>query len=447
MTQRATVASDDRMPARGAQVYPEMVWIEGGTFRMGSDRHYPEEAPAHQRARRRLLDRSHAGHQSGVPRFVKATDSHVCRDPARPAGLSGRAAGDAHPARWCSARRAGGPAELRSGGRSGSARTGAIRTARAARSAAWTTIRSCTSRTRTPRPTPGGRARSCRPKPSGSSRRAAGSTAPSSPGATSSRPAAGRWRTPGRAASRREQCARRLRAHVAGRGVPAERLRPPRHDRQRLGVDDRLVQPRSTGRCVKACCIPGNPRGGQEDRATTPASRRSGSRARSQGRLAPVRAELLPPLSPGRAPRPAGRHVDLPRRLPLRRAEGTGSMMAPTLEEPVENEWRPGGSTPRHCAFRAGGPLRLPQPPRSGQRQRRVRGTAAATRYRRRTRLRVSSELREPQTQLKEGRRPRGRRTGGSPYRACRSGVSHARASERPCAHRGADCRRAKEAP
>jgi len=24
-----------------------MVWIEGGTFRMGSDDHYPEEAPAH----------------------------------------------------------------------------------------------------------------------------------------------------------------------------------------------------------------------------------------------------------------------------------------------------------------------------------------------------------------------------------------------------------------
>ena len=25
-----------------------MIWVPGGTFRMGSDQHYPEEAPAHE---------------------------------------------------------------------------------------------------------------------------------------------------------------------------------------------------------------------------------------------------------------------------------------------------------------------------------------------------------------------------------------------------------------
>jgi len=35
------------MVEREPSPFPEMVWIPGGTFRMGSDHHYPEEAPAH----------------------------------------------------------------------------------------------------------------------------------------------------------------------------------------------------------------------------------------------------------------------------------------------------------------------------------------------------------------------------------------------------------------
>ena len=67
------------------------------------------------------------------------------------------------------------------------------------------------------------------------------------------------------------------------------------------------------------CCIPHNPRGGAEagKLRSAPAGDQDTAQG-GQGRLASVRAQLLPPLSPGGAPRPAGRHLDEPCRLPLR---------------------------------------------------------------------------------------------------------------------------------
>ena len=73
----------------------------------------------------------------------------------------------------------------------------------------------------------------------------------------------------------------RSRPHVAGRQLPAQRLRPARHDRQRLGVDqqpvDRLRGPRSTaaGRRQSPCCG-GSMRRGGRSRRPTGWSRRAG---------------------------------------------------------------------------------------------------------------------------------------------------------------------------
>ena len=43
----ANIATDSVAPAPSPEPFPGMVWIPGGTFQMGSDKHYPEERPAH----------------------------------------------------------------------------------------------------------------------------------------------------------------------------------------------------------------------------------------------------------------------------------------------------------------------------------------------------------------------------------------------------------------
>ena len=51
-----------------------------------------------------------------------------------------------------------------------------------------------------------------------------------------------------------------VRGDVAGQVLPAERLRPVRHGRQRLGVDRGLLPPRHPEVAIHACCGPTGPR-------------------------------------------------------------------------------------------------------------------------------------------------------------------------------------------
>ena len=100
--------------------------------------------------------------------------------------------------------------------------------------------------------------------------------------------------------------------------VPAERLRRLRHDRQCLGMDRRLVLAEARGRRAESLLHPAEPARRARGRQLRPCHAEHPDPAQGhQGRLAPVRAELLPALSAGGAPRRAGRHVDEPRRLPL----------------------------------------------------------------------------------------------------------------------------------
>ena len=182
----------------------DMVQVRGGTFRMGSDRHYREEAPVHRVTVNGFwIDRTPVTNAQ-FRRFVEET-GHVtfAELPPKPEDYPGALPHMRDRVPSSSARRhiRFRSPSVRSGGRTASVRNGSGPMVPAARSRASTITRSCTSPMRTRKPTRAGRARSCRQRPSGSSRRVAAWRMPSSPGATSSCLADARWRTPGRASS------------------------------------------------------------------------------------------------------------------------------------------------------------------------------------------------------------------------------------------------------
>jgi len=72
----ADAAANEPAPLHSTSPYPDMAWIPGGTFRMGSDRHYPEEAPTHRVSVDGFWIDRHPVTNLDFMRFVKAT-GHV----------------------------------------------------------------------------------------------------------------------------------------------------------------------------------------------------------------------------------------------------------------------------------------------------------------------------------------------------------------------------------
>ena len=165
-----------------------------------------------------------------------------------------------------------------------------------------------------------GRERSSPARPSGSSPRAAGSTARAFAWGDEEfpdgRPMANFWQGEFPWQNLKH---RRLRGHLAGRLVPAERLRALRRLRERLGVDVGLLRRYAAGRRAR---VLRSSQPARDRRRRKPRRGRAGrehTAARDQGRLAPLRSELLPAVSPVGAPGRAGRHVHGPHRLSLHR--------------------------------------------------------------------------------------------------------------------------------
>ena len=293
----------------------DMVWVPGGTFRMGSDDWYPEERPVHAVSVDGFWMDEHQVTVAEFRRFVKATGYVTLAErPLDPATVPRRGPGAA------GARRARVPQDAR---------------------ARWTCATSAT----------GGR--TCQ---------ARAGTRPEGPGSTvvgrdrhpvtqvayedaeayaawagKELPTEAEWEFAARGGL--DQATYTWGDEFAPRGrmmantwqgefpwqnllldryegtspvktLPAQRLRALRHGRQRLGVDVGLLHAPPPDEVAHACCAPRQPARRTPEAAPASASPERHPATGDQGWLPPVRAQLLPPLSTRRAAGRGRRHLD-----------------------------------------------------------------------------------------------------------------------------------------
>ena len=179
-----------------------MVWIPGGTFLMGSEKHYPEESPVHEERVEGFWIDKYAISNEQFARFVDAT-GHVtsAERPPNPDDYPGAKPELLQPAsRWFFSSQMAVLifAITTTGGHTFWARTGAIPKDPRVRSKTARSTPSCTLHTRMSKRMQNGREKSYRPKRSGSLLPGSDLKARPTPGEKSSHPTAERWQTLGK---------------------------------------------------------------------------------------------------------------------------------------------------------------------------------------------------------------------------------------------------------
>ena len=289
MTAQAFVTPAERSDREALNVntdlapFPSMVWIPGGTFRMGSDKHYPEERPVHRVTVDGFwMDRAPLTN-ARFARFVEAT-GHVtfAENAPRPRTTPARCRISSSRDRSCSSnrtdRRSPGFHQLVALG----ARGRLAAPARPRQQHRWARASSCRSR----------HVRRCRGVCPVGRQIAAQRSRVGVRGAR--RPRRRRLRLGRRVLARRSPLANTWQGEFPWQSLvsdgyegtsPAGVFAPNGY-----GLYDMIgnvwewttdwYQPKHPAEVVKACCIPHNPRGPVSKTATTRASRRSGFRAR-----------------------------------------------------------------------------------------------------------------------------------------------------------------------